>query len=163
MTKDDNFSILYRIATCFTVFGTAMFFLAAGQVIVWAMDRTPPFVVIDHSAKAALQGETATVTARVRRALTRSCSLTYSRTFIDSKGSVYDLSEGVRLLTAQALVELDKRSPDQITFKVTVPKTAAPGPGSVFTAMEYTCNPIHQLYPIPVVMISKVDILGAKK
>ena len=158
-----NFSKLYRAATVVTVCGTVMFFLAVAQMVVWAMERTPPFTVLGYVAAPVRAGDTAIVSARVRRDLDRLCSVTYSRVLIDGKGVVFDLTEGVRLMTAQALAELDKRSPDKITFSVNIPVTASAGPGAVITAMEYQCNPIHQAKPIPVIMVSKVEILGGMR
>lgn len=159
MNETSNFSKMYRATTFFLVCGTAMFFLAIGQIAVWALERTPPFVVLGYTAAPVHAGYSAVVSARVHRDLDRLCSVNYSRVFIDGKGVVFDLTEGVRLMTAQALAELDKRSPDSITFSVTIPSTAAPGSGAIITAMEYQCNPVHQAKPIPVIMVSKIEIL----
>ncbi|MDO9277120.1 MAG: hypothetical protein Q7U05_00975 [Polaromonas sp.] len=158
-----NFAKLYRLATFLLVFGASMVCVAVGQVVVWAMDRTPPFVVNSYTSSPTHRGETAKIKVTVKRDLTRMCSVTYSRMFLDAKGVAWDLTEGVRLMTAKSLDELDKRNPDMLAIKIKVPDQAAVGKGSVMTVLEYVCNPVHQLYPIPMVMVTDVDVLPKKE
>jgi hypothetical protein len=155
-----NFSQLYKAATIVLLCGLSMFFVSVGQVVIWAMDRKAPFEVLSYRSTPTTRGNLVTINVEVKRHLSRMCGVTYSRVFIDSEGVTWDLTEGVRLMTAQALNELDKRNPSMLTIKVKVPQKAAVGPGAVMTVMEYTCNPIHQLYPIPVVMLTSIQVIS---
>ena len=149
----------YKIATNMIIAGTLMMFVVTGQVVAWSMDREPPFTVVSSVSFPAKAGEVAAIRSVVKRDLDRKCSVTYSRMFIDSKGVAWDLTEGVRLMTASALNELDKRNPDSLVVKVTIPRESSEGIGSLLTVLEYTCNPVHQLYPIPVVMMTDVEVV----
>jgi hypothetical protein len=154
-----NFSQLYKVATIVLLCGLSMFFVSVGQAVVWAMDRTPPFEVLSYKATPAPRGELVTINIEVKRDLSRMCGVTYSRVFVDSDGVTWDLTEGVRLMTAQALNELDKRNPSMLTLKIKVPQKASIGQGTVMTVMEYICNPVHQLYPIPLVMLTSIQVI----
>ncbi len=158
-----NFAKLDRVATFLLVFGASMVCVATGQVVLWAMDRTPPFVVNGYTSNPTHRGEIVKIKVDVKRELDRMCSVTYSRMFLDAKGVTWDLTEGVRLMTAKSLDELDRRNPDMLVIKIKVPEQAAAGRGSVMTVLEYVCNPVHQLYPIPMVMVTDVDVLLKKE
>ena len=154
-----HFSQIYKYATAFVLCGSAMFFIVIGQGLFWALDRAPPFKALGYTSQPTPQGQTTTIKVKVKRDLGRMCSVTYSRLFLDSKGVAWDLTEGVRLMTAKSLDELDKRNPDMLTIKVTVPEGAALGKGSVMTVLEYACTPVHQLYPIQMVVVNDVEVL----
>lgn len=155
-----NFSKVYKLATVLVVCGSSMFLIVLGQIAMWTREREPPFELQSYTAEPTQRGEVAVIYAKVHRDLSRMCSTTYSRTFIDSSNVPWDLTEGVRLMTANALYELDRRSPNSLTIKVRIPAGASVGKGSVMTVLEYVCNPVHQLYPIPLVLITNVEVFS---
>ena len=154
-----NFSRIYKMATILVFCGAAMFLAAIGQVVTWTFDRKPPFIMKSYVSEPTQRGSMAVVSVKVQRDLSRLCSVTYSRMFLDASGVMWDLTEGVRVMTAKALDELDRRNPDALTIKVLIPAGAALGKGSIMTVLEYVCNPVHQAYPIPLVMLTDVQVL----
>lgn len=154
-----NYEKLYKAASIMLITGAVLLLLILGQVFLWALDRSPPFSVVNYQVTPVQAGQMAVVNVSVKRDLSRMCSVTYSRMFLDSKGVTWDLTEGVRVMTAQALNELDRRNPSALTIKISIPAAAAIGPGTIMTVLEYICNPVHQAYPIPVVMLTNVEVL----
>lgn len=155
----NNFDRIYKLASVSLVIGSMAFFLALGQVVIWGFDRAAPFHVIEYDAPPTHRGDTAVIKIGVKRDLARKCSVTYSRMFIDSKGSTFDLTDGVRMLGAAALDELNRHNPDGLTLRVKIPEAAESGRAVVLTSLEYVCNPLHQVYPIPITMTNDIIVL----
>lgn len=141
------------------VVGGMAFLFAFGQVAIWTADRAAPFHVIEYDAPPTRRGNVVVIKIGVKRDLARRCSVTYSRMFIDAKGSTFDLTEGMRMMGATALDELNRRNPDGLTLKIKIPEAAEPGRAVVLTALEYVCNPLHQIYPIQVTMTNELIVL----
>lgn len=154
-----TFDKIYKITSVMLSIGAFLFFIALAQLMMWSFDRSPPFVVLAYDAPPTHRGGVAVIKASVKRDLDRKCSVTYSRMFLDSKGASSDLTDGMRMMGATALDELNRRSPDGLTLKVHIPDTAETGKALVITALEYVCNPLHQIYPISVTMLNEIVIL----
>jgi hypothetical protein len=148
-----------RVLTMVVGLGAMLFLTFSAQIAVWASDRDAPFVVLDYHADPAKPGDTTTIKGMVRRDLKRSCSVLYSRMFIDSQGSQYELTPGVQLMNSRALTALNQRSPDLLSLSITILPKAAKGGGTAMSTLSYRCNPVHQFYPISMVVTFNVEVL----
>jgi hypothetical protein len=151
--------IISRAMTTITCIGALFCILFAGQIALWASDRDAPFVMLDYSAKPAKAGETTVIRAMVKRDLSRRCSVLFSRSFFDSKGTRFELTEGAQSMNSSSLTAMNQRTPDQLMVGITIPKAAAPGMGTVMTTLDYECNPLHQMYPIPMALNMNLEVL----
>jgi hypothetical protein len=151
--------IINRIMTTITCIGALFCIMFAGQLALWATDRDAPFVMLDYSATPAKAGENTIIRSMVKRDLTRRCSVLFSRSFFDSKGTRFELTEGAQSMNSSSLTAMNQRMPDQLMVGITIPKAAAPGMGSVMTTLDYECNPLHQMYPIPMVLSMNLEVL----
>ncbi len=134
--------------------------LAVGgiQLAVWAADRHPPFELLSYSADPVQPGETFLIRAHVRRDLHRMCGVKYTRLFFDSRGARYELTDNTQFMNAEALYKMNKINPGRLTVADTVPPHAARGPAQIMTVLDYTCNPVHQVYPISVVLVMDLEV-----
>jgi hypothetical protein len=148
-----------RVATVTILIGIFLIFGALAQVIVWSLDRSPPFVMVSYTSKPTKAGDVVIFRATVKREMHRHCSVTYSRMFYDSSGSRYDITEGAQIMNSIALDDQNRRTPDSLILSVKVPSAATPGVGVLITVLDYECNPVHKLYPIPVLLTMDVEVL----
>lgn len=138
--------------------GSLLFLIFIGTIIMWTYNRTPPFEMISYSVPTVKAGETTVVKAKVKRDIERDCRVLFSRSLYDANGVRYELTDGAQLMNSVALAAYNKNSPDQLSFSVTVPPFAAPGTGHVMVALDYMCNPVHQFFPIPLVLQMDIEI-----
>lgn len=124
--------------------------IVAGLVALgwFAMDRTPPFAVLDTPPAFARPGEWLRMTAEVRRDTSRNCDTTFSRYLFDANATRYDL--GHSIMSAQMIAAMEKRHPGKLPIAVLVPMSAEPGQARIVTVLEYRCNKVHNLWPITV-------------
>ena len=151
--------VISKATTLLVAIGSALCMIFAGQLAWWAAERSPPFEMMSYAIAPARAGETTIARALVKRDLDRRCSVVFSRVFFDSNGTRWELTEGTQMMNSSALEAYNLRSPDTLAFAVTVPATAKPGTGSVMTVLDYYCNPVHQSYPIPVVLTMNMEVL----
>ena len=122
------------------------------QVAFWAFDRSPPFKLISYTSTSAPPGKSVLLTAKVRRDLSRECSVVFSRHFFDSSGARYDLVAG-QYMSAYALRLMDQLTPGELRLRDDLPESVTPGLAHLFTNLEYSCNKFHRLvWPIEVTM-----------
>ena len=114
------------------------------QIIVWSLDRTPPFQVLSYTTEPAKAGGTVLLYADVWRDTTRNCSLEFSSYIYDSIGTRWDY-EGVQLVTAEGMTALEAKTPGKLFRKMRIPENMAAGPASIQTYMSYRCNPLQDL------------------
>lgn len=151
--------IISHAMTLVVVIGSLLCITFAGQVLWWAADRDAPFVMLDYEVSPARPGDSTVMKAVVRRDMSRRCSVLFSRSFFDSKGTRFELTEGAQLMNSTGLDEFNRRSPDSLSFSVVIPPAAQPGVGMVMTVLDYQCNPVHQLYPIAMVLTMNLEVL----
>lgn len=115
----------------------------------WLLDRDAPFTLGHVTVRNAAPGGYVMLSAPVKRDH-RGCSLAFSRFMMDSQNVRFDIS-GTQRMNKEALRATEAISPDlwQVAFEV--PFGAATGPAKVLTAIAYTCNPLHTVWPIDVV------------
>lgn len=154
--KLNPMEILNRVCTVIVVVGFLLFTAFATQIGIWLADRDAPFVMLNYEPVTGRPGDTVVMRADVKRDLGRRCSVLFSRSFWDAKGARTELTEGAQLMNGTALTELDRRQPGYLLFSVDIPKQAASGVGTVLTVLDYQCNPVHQVYPISIIL--KMDL-----
>lgn len=128
----------------------AVLVLAAVQLLVWSVDRAPPFEILTVAPTTRRAGERIDLQATVRRDLARRCSVAYTRQIFDARGFRHDL-EGVQFASWRTVDTFDRLTPGELRVSVAVPGNAAPGPAQLVTTLLYECNPLHRLWPIEVV------------
>lgn len=148
-----------RVFTLIAGVGALLFFIAFGQCVVWSLDRTPPFEMLSYNALPARAGDNSIIKLDVRRDLARKCSVTYSRMFFDAKGARFEVTSGQQVMSAAAIEESNKRAPNTLRLSIMVPTKASPGVGALITTLDYACNPVHQLYPVQVLITMDIEVL----
>ena len=122
------------------------------QVAWWAVDRAPPFRLIDATTNSPAPGGVLHITARVERDLDRECSVTFSRYLFDAAGFRHD-SIGPQLMSPWALRTMDAMAPGQLNIRMRIPEEFPPGKGTINTVLEYRCNPLQDVMrPIQIEM-----------
>mgnify|MGYP003510480865 CR=1 FL=1 len=140
-------------------FWIILLIVSVGQVIWWAMDRSPPFRVLSHQVNSPHAGGVLTVRAKVQRDLERDCSVTFSHYLLDRNGARHE-NTGQQVMTAQAIRNMDAMAPGELNVQMLVPANFPPGPGSMTTVLEYRCNPLQYVArPIPVEMNIPFEVL----
>jgi hypothetical protein len=122
--------------------------LSALLVLYYAADRVPPFAVTSSAHAEARAGDYVTIHANVYRDTTRTCNADFSRYIYDSSGARFDL--GHSQASAEAIAQMERRSPGSLTIAFRIPPSVAPGPASLQTVLRYRCNRVHHLIPIEV-------------
>lgn len=127
-------------------------------VAYWALERRPPFEMQGYTATPATRGEAAYITASVKRDLTRDCAVTFTRYLVDKDKVRHDMG-GAQYMTAAALQQMDRDTPDGLRMAVRIPPDMPVGEATLITVLEYRCNPVHALWPIDVLMLIQLYIL----
>lgn len=151
--------VISRAMTVLLCTGAFFCIVFAATVALWAIDRDAPFVMLDYKVAPAKAGQSTVVKAMVRRDLSRRCSVLFSRSFYDSTGSRFELTDGAQLMNSSSMQSYNQRSPDMLVFNVDIQASAAPGFATVMTVLDYQCNPIHQFYPIAMVLTMDLEVL----
>ena len=112
-------------------------------VTYWTLDRQVPIVIQDTSVfpPDAAPGDTIKITWTATEL--KGCSGTIYRRFIDSTGTIFEISP-VPSIYRGLLVGGVKT----FSREVRIPFGMAPGPAIYTGFREYICNPIHYLWPI---------------
>ena len=128
-------------------------------MILMTADRAPPFQVLSYTTTPAKPGGVMTISAEVRRATDRNCSVELSSFIFDSEGSRWEYG-GMQMSTPQGIRDIDASSPGRIARKIVLPKEMAVGPAMVKSSMLYRCNIMQELLrPIYVQTEFKFEVL----
>jgi hypothetical protein len=138
-----------------TVLRCTTFWLCVLVAAYWAADRAPPLLVVSTHAPPVARGSTALIEASVKREL-RGCSVSYSRSLTDAAGYRFELGSGA--MNAQSIAALERDHPGKLLLGARVPERAAAGPAHFAVSLEYVCNPLQYLWPIPVRLLVPLDI-----
>lgn len=141
----------------YIILSWAIIGVCALVALYWALDRTPPFAMTDYTVTNSTRGETAYINAHVKRDLSRDCPVRFSR-YLYSGGVRHEIS-GVQYMSAAAIADMDKQMPDALRLAVRIPADVPVGSATLVTALEYTCNPIHTIYPIEVLLEMRLVVL----
>lgn len=154
---------LLRAAVRIVQWTFAGFALAGvAQIVVWALDRRPPFEVVSYEPAIAVPGQSVALTLVVRRDARRDCAVTWTRWIYDGRNVRIDL-EGQQQMSAASVAQLELRSPGRLTLWVPIPSSAFPGGAELVTDLDYACNPIQHLWPINVVTRVPFEIVARDK
>ena len=130
---------------------------AVGLVLYYAADREPPFRLVHVHHAEGQAGEFITVRANVVRDVSRNCNAEFSRYMFDSAGVRFDL--GHSQASAETIAQMERRQPGALVIAFRIPPTAALGPASLQTTLQYRCNRVHALWPIDVTIDMPFTVL----
>ena len=147
-------SVLERYIVC----SLAIIGACALVALYWALDRTPPFVLLDYTVLNATRGETAYINATVERDTGRDCTVNFVHYLIDANKTKHNIG-GTQYMTAAALRQMERDMPDSLRLAVRIPADVPVGPATLVTALEYRCNPMHALWPIDVLLEMQLKVL----
>ena len=134
--------------------------IAAGWIVSWYIDSKPPIVMTGYTTTQTHPGGTVRVVMNVKRELQRNCRASYSRRLIDRTGAFIGGESGTHM-TAQDIMDIEKRTPGQSIFTVDVPTYALPGELTIATPILYWCNPWHSwIAPLGVSLVVKTEVLA---
>lgn len=123
--------------------------VAGALSLLWlASDRAAPFVVTGIHQSTGEPGAWITITADVKRDLSRKCEATFSRYIYDVNQTRYDI--GTSIASAEMIERMDRLNPDRLAVSLELPRDIAVGPADLVTTIEYRCNKVHRLWPIVV-------------
>ena len=140
-----------------------MLVLLLGATVWLALDRAPPFAVLqpEYPAPTVLPGASVTLRAYVRRDTERNCACTMERFILYADGRRQDLEP--RQYTPNAIADMEAVSPGRMAPVVEVPAWAPPGRATLHTTLYYRCNVTHDLRPIVVVTYLPFEVLPAPR
>ena len=133
-------------------------FMSAAGFIVMALDRSPPFQSISYVSTPAKAGGTAYIDAKVSRDLTRRCDVSFSRFFIDKSGTRWEVTP-MTYVSAKGLQSFDTASKDRLRLPINIQPGASVGPAKFIVTLAYTCNVLHNIWPIDVVLEYDFEVL----
>lgn len=133
--------------------------VSIGQVVWWALDRSPPFRVDSYTIAPVRQGDTVVLDAKVWRDIDRGCSVTLSNNLYDSTGARHVIEPPMRF-TPGDIAALERKTPGRMSRKIQLPDVVPAGPASIVSSMSYECNPLQEiLRPIYVQAEYGFDVL----
>jgi hypothetical protein len=114
---------------------------------IWGADRRVPFAMLEVHPSTAVAGGMAEVSARVKRDVSRQCSMTLTRFLYDRDGFRHDMT-GTQSMSADGIRHLEAQKPGMLAMRFAVPSYFPPGPAQLVAEKAYRCNPVHQFFPI---------------
>lgn len=118
--------------------------VSIGQVVIWSVDRSPPFRVLSYQVGPVHQGGVISIKADVWRDTKRDCSVVLSNNLYDSAGTRYVIEPPVSF-PAGAIAEIEKKTPGRMIRKIQLPEGVAIGPASIVSTMSYACNSLQEI------------------
>jgi hypothetical protein len=97
------------------------------------------------------------IEAKVRRDLSRKCSVQFSRHIFDSQGTRHDISAET-MMTFAALQGLEQVTPGRLVLAVHLPPHIALGKARLVTPLIYQCNVWHSVKPIETTMVVDFEV-----
>ena len=131
---------------------------SVAELVFMGLDRKPPFESLSYTAIPAKRGETAAIVAEVKRDLRRACSVKFSRFFVDSSGTRWEVTP-LTTVTAQGLKVFDKASASKLQIPIHIPTGAAPGKATLIIPLAYRCNVVHEWFPIDLALSYEFEVL----
>lgn len=119
-------------------------------LLVFLVDRAPPFSVISVEPASAKPGDLVILRALVHRDTARDCSALFSRYVFDSRQVRFDDIARPTRASDAFIDHLERVDPGRLTLAFVVPAGMAPGPARVETVLHYRCNITHAVWPIEV-------------
>lgn len=124
--------------------------LLAMAILWFVYDRGPP-VEIESAppVPAASAGDWILFDLRVRRDLSRECSMSVTRYFMDAHGYRTDYVTN-QVINADGIRQRVELMGDHLKLRVLIPASLPEGPASLDTETLYTCkrNPLMSIWPV---------------
>ena len=140
-------------------FWIILLIVSVGQVIWWAMDRSPPFRVDAVRVTNAPRGGLVHIDAEVFRDVRRECGVTSSSHLYDSTGTRFVI-DATTSSSSAGIAALERKSPGKLRRTIQLPDGVAVGPASIVSSMTYTCNALQEvLRPIQVQTEFQFEVL----
>jgi hypothetical protein len=121
------------------------------------LETQPPYELLQYEAPAAHPGGVLHVEARVKRDLSRPCSVVFSRHIFDSQGTRHDIVAATSM-TVAAVRGLEKAAPGRLVLAVQLPPYIPLGKAQLVTPLSYTCNAWHTFKPIEETMVIDFEV-----
>lgn len=131
--------------------------LALMLVLYYAADRDPPFRLVSTQPASGQAGEFITIRGKAERDVSRGCNAEFSRYMFDSAGVRFDL--GHSQASAKTISQMELRQPGALVIAFRIPQSAAPGPASLQTTLQYRCNRVHAFWPIDITIDMPFTVL----
>jgi hypothetical protein len=129
------------------LYGILLFLYALLQLAIWRYDTSLAVTPAGNSAPlSTVAGERLRVFMPVEYSHRRQCSMLMSRYFLDSTGTYFDLM-ATRFISSTGLIEMERASPSELRFVVSLPSEASSGDGVVVTQISSMCNPLQIVWP----------------
>ncbi len=130
------------------------------QLIKWGLERDPPVSDFRQAeVPVAHPGKPVNIDVRMKADVARECDLEYYRYLIDAKGNRFDI-RGTQIMDKYMLYMLQKENPDEIKISLQVPSGVSPGRARLITVERFTCNPLHNIWPIPLNVTIFLDVVA---
>ena len=131
--------------------------MVVGIGTFWALDREPPFVLHNYTVMAGSPGATVVIEANVSRDIHRNCSAELTRYLVDSAGTPFVLPVN-SFMSAQAIADVERSNPGKFRIPITIPLEAKVGQARVKMPIQYTCNIMHKIRPVSVLLDMELNI-----
>ena len=125
-------------------FWIVLLIVSVGQVVWWAMDRSPPFRVDAVRVTNAQQGGLVHIDAEVFRDIRRECGVTVSTHLYDVTGARFTI-DATSIISSAGISALERKTPGKLLRTIQLPAGVAVGPASMVSSMAYTCNPLQEM------------------
>ena len=125
-------------------FWIVLLIVSVGQVVWWAMDRSPPFRVDAVRVTNAQQGGLVHIDAEVFRDIRRVCGVTVSTHLYDVTGARFTI-DATSIISSAGISALERKTPGKLLRTIQLPAGVAVGPASMVSSMAYTCNPLQEM------------------
>ena len=133
--------------------------VSVGQIILWSIDREPPFRVDSVRVTNAQPGGLIHIDAEVFRDVRRECGVTVSTHLYDSTGARFTI-DSTAIISSAGIAAMERKTPGKLLRTIQLPAGVAVGPASMVSSMAYTCNPLQEvLRPIQVQTEFQFEVL----
>ena len=126
------------------LFWIVLLIVSVGQIILWSIDREPPFRVDSVRVTNAQPGGLIHIDAEVFRDFRRECGVTVSTHLYDSTGARFTI-DATSIISSAGIAALERKTPGKLRMTIQLPAGVAVGPASMVSSMAYTCNPLQEM------------------
>jgi len=127
--------------------------------LVWAVDRSPPFVVKSARVIPPVRaGDTAKIEGEVWRDPGRACDLEVRHWIEDSSGFRHYLPNVH--MASDSIKRLEQISPGVTRYTMAIPPAFTAGSAVYHAESLYFCNPVHLIWPISVITRLTFDVIS---
>jgi hypothetical protein len=123
---------------------------AVSQLFIWGYDSSRAVSPVGKPTPVEARiGDKIRVVVPVDYGNRRHCEMLWSRYFLDSTGTYFDLM-ATRYVSSFGLTEMERASPIELRFVIRVPEEAEDGDGLIVTQISSMCNPLQVVWPVDI-------------